>query len=57
MKFNPMSLPGAARWKASFGGTPGLLDYIGQRGEATLAVAFARLFWPSFIEVRGCVLN
>ncbi len=46
MNIDPMSLPRAARWKASFGGTAGLWDYVGHEGGATLAVAFAALFWP-----------
>ncbi len=29
---------------------------IHQRGDADLALAFARLFWPVFVERRGCVL-
>lgn len=56
MKFDPMNLPRAARWRASFSGSPGLLEFLGEQGGATLALAFASLFWPSFIEVRGCVI-
>jgi hypothetical protein len=56
MRFDPMKLPKAAEWRASFGGSPGLLDFLGEQGGATMAVAFAGLFWPSFVEVRGCVV-
>lgn len=33
----------------------GLLDVVGRSGAAA-AIAFAGLFWPRFVEVRGCVL-
>jgi hypothetical protein len=56
MTRDPMDLPRAAAWKASFGGRLGLTDYLAQEGGATLALAFAALFWPAFVEVRGCVL-
>lgn len=29
---------------------------IRQRGDAQLALAFARLYWPTFVEQAGCVL-
>jgi len=29
---------------------------IHDRGDADLALAFGRLFWPVFVEQRGCVL-
>jgi hypothetical protein len=32
------------------------LGHVGQVGGATLAAAFATLFWPTFVESRGCVL-
>lgn len=56
MRTDPMALPRAARWRESFGGSPGLWDYLSHQGGATLAVAFAALFSPSFIEFRGCIL-
>jgi hypothetical protein len=48
-------LPMFEQWRARFGGTAGLWDYAGQEGGATLAVAFASLFFPRLIEVGDCV--
>jgi hypothetical protein len=31
-------------------------DYLSLRGDADLAAAFFKLFWPDFVEVNGCVL-
>src|SRR5690242_1190213 len=31
-------------------------DYLNLRGDADLAAAFSKLFWPDFVEVEGCVL-
>ena len=56
MNFDPMQLRKATEWRASFQGAPRLLDYLGEEGGPTLALAFAALFWPTFVEVRGCVL-
>jgi hypothetical protein len=56
MNVDPMELPKAAAWRASFGGEAGLFDYLAQEGGATRAVAFAALFWPTFVEVRGCIV-
>jgi hypothetical protein len=33
-----------------------LRNYVESRGSVELAVAFAKLFWPDFVEHRGCVL-
>jgi hypothetical protein len=45
------------QWKANWG-NPNLSiwDYINNQGNPELAVAFSKLFWPDFVEVRGCVL-
>ena len=51
-----LHLPAYERWKESFGGTPTLWDYLAVEGGATLALAFAELFCPRLIEVRGCIL-
>ena len=56
MSSDPLRLPRVVSWRAGFGDTPGLFDYLGEQGGATLAVAFAALFWPRFVEERGCVL-
>jgi hypothetical protein len=34
-----------------------LRNYIESRGSTELAVAFAKLFWPDFVEYRGCVIT
>jgi hypothetical protein len=31
-------------------------DYLSLRGDADLAAAFFKLFWPDFVEVSGCVI-
>lgn len=57
MSFDPLELPRIAGWRAAIGDDEfGVLDYLGQQGGATLAVAFTELFWPRFVEHRGCIL-
>ncbi|THF67964.1 hypothetical protein E7T06_18610 [Deinococcus sp. Arct2-2] len=34
-----------------------LSEYLNKKGNRDLAVAFASLFWPQFIEVDGCILR
>lgn len=48
-------LPIFEAWRDGFGGGVGLWDYAAQKGGATLALAFASLFWPRLIDVDGCV--
>lgn len=55
-RMNVTDLPRVKQWQKVFGGTPGLWDYLAQEGSATLALAFAALFWPRFVEIQGCVL-
>ncbi len=31
-------------------------DYLSLNGDADLAAAFFKMFWPDFVEVNGCVL-
>lgn len=53
----PTKLPAVGRQASPNGEQPGVWDYLGeQNGAASLAVAFSYLFWPSFVEVEGCVL-
>src|SRR5688572_15180593 len=50
----PLSL--FEQWRAEW--VPGdltLWDYLNHKGTPTLAVAFTDLFWPRFVEARGCV--
>jgi hypothetical protein len=56
MNVDPMTLPRAVKWKASRGGNAGLCEFLSDEAGATLALAFAALFWPRFVESRGCVL-
>jgi hypothetical protein len=49
-------LPRFEDWKRSVGGSVGLWDYASKEGGATLAFAFASLFWPGLVEVEGCIL-
>lgn len=55
-RMNVTDLPWVKQWQEAFGGTPGIWDYLAQEGSLTLALAFAALFWPSFVEIQGCVL-
>jgi hypothetical protein len=45
----------AMRARASWPYT--LQNYIETRGTFELAVAFAELFWPTFVEREGCILR
>lgn len=58
MSFDEDELPEFARWRSGFkGGRPvSLWDYAAHHGGATLAIAFASLFWPRLIDVSGCVV-
>lgn len=45
------------KWRADWGKPDFTLwDYINYRSDPELAVAFATLFWPRFVEVDGCIL-
>jgi hypothetical protein len=52
--FDPSLLPDLSGWQSSR--PPSLREYLSIRGDYELAVAFATLFWPEFVEVDGCVL-
>jgi hypothetical protein len=56
MMSDPMKLPRIAAWREARGGSPHLFDFLSESADAALAVAFSRLYWPVFIEVRGCIL-
>lgn len=53
---DPLELRYAADWRASYGGTPGLLDFVGARVGLAGALAVTKVLRPDLIEVRGCVL-
>ncbi len=55
-RLDPTKLPAIRQWVSQYGGKMGIWDYLSQQGGASLAVACSYLFWPSFIEVNGCVL-
>lgn len=55
--FDPNALRAVRAWSAGFGGHLDALDYLGQVVGPTGAVAAIDLFWPRFVEVRGCVLR
>jgi hypothetical protein len=56
MAGDDVKLPRFEDWRQGFGGGVGLWDYASRKGGVTLAIAFARLFWPELIEVEDCVL-
>lgn len=57
MTFDPMDLPEIAEWVSYFDGGPlGVIDYVGEQVGPVAAVALARLFWPGFVRVDGCIL-
>lgn len=51
-----ITMPRLVQWRSEFDGPLGIFDYLSMRGGPTLALAFAELFWPRFVEIRGCVL-
>jgi hypothetical protein len=53
---NPLELREAAAWRESYGGSPGLLDFVGVRVGLAGALAVAKILRPDLVEVRGCVL-
>ncbi|MGH8603178.1 MAG: hypothetical protein ACREXR_10515 [Gammaproteobacteria bacterium] len=53
---DPTKLPAIRQWGFRYGGKTGVWDYLARQGGASLAVACSYLFWPSFVEVNGCVL-
>lgn len=56
-RIDPMTLPVLKKWREHFASSVDVWDYLGsQPGGLTIALAFAHLFWPEFVEVRGCVL-
>jgi hypothetical protein len=53
---NPMEYPEIASWTEEWGGAVDYVDYVKRNGDMALLVAFSRIFWPRFVEARGCVL-
>jgi hypothetical protein len=53
---DPMELPEPAQWRAGFGGTPGLFDFVSTHASLALALAITRVSWPRFTVVRECVV-
>ncbi|MCB1257655.1 MAG: hypothetical protein KDB26_11140 [Microthrixaceae bacterium] len=53
---DPLELPDAAAWTASYEGRPGLLDFVGVRVGLAGALAVAKVLRPDLIDFRGCVL-
>jgi hypothetical protein len=51
-----MLLPDAYEWAKNFSGSMSTLDFIREHTNSTIAAAFARLCWPEFIEIKGCIL-
>jgi hypothetical protein len=49
-------LPDYSRLRSQADWDYSLRNYIESRGSVELAVAFAKLFWPDFVERRGCVI-
>jgi hypothetical protein len=54
--FDPQEIPRVCAWMAKFGDAFDVDDYLDIEAGADRAVAFTRLYWPAFVEVRGCVL-
>jgi hypothetical protein len=54
---DPALLPRFERWRAEWG-KPDLnpWDYLRQHCDAELGALFSTLFWPSLVEIDGCVL-
>jgi hypothetical protein len=55
--FDPRSLPDFAEWAAWHSSEVDFPTYLEDHGGWELAVAFADLFWPEFVEVDGFVLR
>lgn len=51
-----LRLPRFEEWRDGLGGAVGLWDFAAREGGSTLALAFASLFWPRFVEVDSCIL-
>jgi hypothetical protein len=49
-------LPRFKAWRAPRGEMFDSWDYAASEGGATMAIAMASLFWPTFVDVDGCVL-
>lgn len=53
---DPMDYSKIRSWVDEWGGGVDYLDYLKFHGDLALVIALSRLFWPSFVEVEGCVL-
>ncbi|WP_329219796.1 hypothetical protein OG352_24470 [Streptomyces sp. NBC_01485] len=53
---DPMEYPKIKSWVNEWGGSVDYVDYVKRNGDLALLVAFSRIFWPRFIEVRSCIL-
>jgi hypothetical protein len=49
-------LPEVSTWASSWNPPLSAGDFLSQRVSVAKALAVMRLFWPEFVEVRGCVL-
>lgn len=53
---DPLSLPDVRSWAKSFDGPMSLLDYATHNVSIDTMYAITSLFWPRFIQVKGCIL-
>lgn len=53
---DPLDLPDFSAFQREARWDYTLQNYIESRGSFELAVAFARFFWPEFVERDGCIL-
>lgn len=49
-------LPAVRHWASQHDAQSGLWDYLAQNGGASIALVCSYLFWPSFVETKGCVV-
>ncbi|MFT0211502.1 hypothetical protein VQ643_02665 [Pseudomonas sp. F1_0610] len=54
---NKLLVPEIAQWQALNGPEFSIADWLGGVGSMSLAIAYAELFCPTFIEHEGCVLH
>jgi hypothetical protein len=52
----PEDLAEISRWTSTWSPQPTVMEFLSQTVSAPKALAVMRLFWPEFVEIRGCVL-
>lgn len=55
-RIDPLGLPAVSEWVGSLVPQPGWMSFLTHRVGLDATVVVARLIWPRFVEIDGCVI-